>query len=161
MVMGYPSSLQPFIDSSIPYNSSGRFLGFFPPETAFDTSKNQILAVEFDTHSNYWDPSFAHTGIDVNSIISAANAKWYSHINSNTTDGSIANASTSYDSSSKNLSVFVSYPNDPVFSGNFSVSYVIDLRRILPRWARIGFSASTGRLSALHNLLSWSFSSSF
>ncbi|TXG60050.1 hypothetical protein EZV62_014623 [Acer yangbiense] len=61
-------------DSKIPPNSSGGFLALFIPETAItNISSNQIVAVEFDSYMNEWDPSDDHVGINVNSIVSVAN----------------------------------------------------------------------------------------
>ena len=36
-----------------------------------ESSKNNFVAVEFDTYKNWWDPSDNHVRIDVNSINSS------------------------------------------------------------------------------------------
>ena len=142
--------------SNIPNNSSGGFLGLFNSATAFNMSLNQIVAVEFDTLKNDWDPSDDHVGINVNSIASAADVKWKSSMR----NGSIGNAWVSYNSTSKNLSVFLTYAANPVFSGNSSLSYVVDLRNVLSEWVSVGFSAATGQgTKELHIISSWSFNS--
>ncbi|EEF35168.1 kinase, putative [Ricinus communis] len=147
--------IAPF-DSQIPDNSSGGFLALFSPDSAFSASReNQIVAVEFDSFENPWDPSDNHVGIIVNSIISVTNITWKSSIK----NGSVANAWISYNSTTKNLSVFLTYAKNPVFSGNSSLSYIIDLRDFLPEWVRVGFSASTGSWVEIHNILSWNFTS--
>lgn len=146
--------IAPF-QSDIPKNSSGGYLGLFNNETAFDTNKNQIVAVEFDCFENDWDPSSDHVGINVNSIQSVQNVTWKRNIK----NGSIANAWISYNSTTKNLSVFLTYANNPTFHGNSSLSHVIDLRDFLPEYVRIGFSAATGQWIEIHNILSWSFNS--
>ncbi|TKY58743.1 L-type lectin-domain containing receptor kinase IX.1 [Spatholobus suberectus] len=146
--------IAPF-DSAIPNNSAGGYLGLFSNESAFNTSKNQLVAVEFDSFKNYWDPSSDHVGINVNSIQSVANVTWKSNIK----NGSIANAWIWYNSTTKNLSVFLTYANNPTFDGNSSLWYVIDLRDVLPEFVRIGFSAATGSWIEIHNILSWSFNS--
>lgn len=147
--------LAPF-DSKIPENSSGGFLALFSPDTAFNASKeNQIVAVEFDSFENPWDPDDNHVGILVDSIVSVRNVTWKSSIR----NGSQANAWVSYNSTTKNLSVFLSYAQNPVFSGNSSLSYVVDLRDFLPEWVRVGFSASTGSWVELHDIISWDFNS--
>ncbi|XP_038690878.1 L-type lectin-domain containing receptor kinase IX.1-like [Tripterygium wilfordii] len=80
--------LAPF-DSQIPQDSSGGYLALFSPEMAFDNrTSNQIVAVEFDSFKNTWDPSDDHVGINVNSIISVTNVTWRSSIK----NGSTANA---------------------------------------------------------------------
>jgi hypothetical protein len=67
--------IAPF-QSDIPKNSSGGYLGLFGSATALNNSLNQIVAVEFDTYQNDWDPSDDHVGINVNTIVSAANVSW-------------------------------------------------------------------------------------
>nr|POE58602.1 l-type lectin-domain containing receptor kinase ix.1 [Quercus suber] len=147
--------IAPF-ESNIPNNSSGGYLALFSAESANKTSQNQIVAVEFDSFQNYWDPSDDHVGINVNSIVSATNVSW----NSSIKNGSQANARISYNSTTKNLSVFLTYANNPVFGGNSGLSYIVDLRSVLPEWGRIGFSAATGNWVELHSIQSWSFYSS-
>lgn len=147
--------LAPF-ENEIPSNSSDGYLALFNSTSVSNKSKNQIVAVEFDTFMNPWDPSEDHVGINVNSIVSVANVKWSSSIK----NGSTANAWVSYNSSTKNLSVFLTYANNPVFGGNSTLWHVVDLRKVLPQWVRIGFSASTGEWIELHTIRSWSFSSS-
>ncbi|KAK7317693.1 hypothetical protein RJT34_02132 [Clitoria ternatea] len=146
--------LAPF-DSVIPNNSAGGYLGLFSKDSAFNTSKNQIVAVEFDSFKNEWDPSPDHVGINVNSIKSVSSVIWKRNIK----NGSVANAWISYNSSTKNLSVFLTYANNPTFAGNSSLWYVIDLMEVLPDIVRIGFSAATGQWIEIHNILSWSFNS--
>ncbi|KAF8039988.1 hypothetical protein BT93_B2261 [Corymbia citriodora subsp. variegata] len=146
--------IAPF-DAVIPTNSSGGYLALFNQSTANDTSANQIVAVEFDSYMNTWDPSDDHVGINVNSIVSVANVPWKTTIK----NGSVANAWVSYNSTSFNLSVFLTYANNPVFNNNSSLWYIVDLRKILPEQVRIGFSAATGQFVEIHNILSWSFNS--
>ncbi|KAL5753281.1 hypothetical protein ACOSQ2_023788 [Xanthoceras sorbifolium] len=148
--------LAPYSFNKIPPNSSGGFLALFSPEKAMTNSTdNQIVAVEFDSYRNPWDQSSDHVGINVNSIVSVANVPWKSSIK----NGSTANAWVSYNSTAKNLSVFLTYANNPTFSRNSTLSYTIDLREVLPEQVRIGFSASTGTWVEVHNILSWSFDS--
>ncbi|XP_004509711.1 lectin 7-like [Cicer arietinum] len=151
--------LAPF-NSHIPKNSSGGFLGLFNAETALNSYQNQIVAVELDSFGgNSWDPVYPHVGIDVNSIASVTTTPW------NT--GSVVNKFTgfafvNYEPVTKNLSVVVRYPESYSVNGtSSSVSFVIDLRTVLPEWVRVGFSGATGQLVELHKILSWSFRSSF
>ncbi|KAG4921488.1 hypothetical protein JHK84_050363 [Glycine max] len=146
--------IAPF-DSSIPNNSAGGYLGLFSNESAFNTKKNQLVAVEFDSFQNTWDPSSDHVGINVNSIQSVATVAWKSSIK----NGSVADAWIWYNSTTKSLSVFLTYAHNQTFSGNSSLSYAIDLRDVLPEFVRIGFSAATGSWIEIHNILSWSFNS--
>ena len=142
--------------SVLPDGSSGGNLGLFSQESAHNASSNSLVAIEFDTFQNVWDPSPDHVGININSIESVATRMWKTSIK----DGKIANVWVSYKASTKNLSVFLTYKEKPIFNGNSSLSYVVDLKEILPEKVAIGFSASTGRATEIHNLLSWEFSSS-
>ncbi|XP_074298175.1 L-type lectin-domain containing receptor kinase IX.1-like [Silene latifolia] len=141
------------VNSSVPDNSTGPYLGLVSNHSYNDPIKNHFLAVEFDTYKNVWDPSDNHVGIDVNSIVSRANVTWKSSIK----NGSTANAWITYDSSTHNLSLFLTYAPNPIFRGNSSLSYIIDLRTYLPENIQVGFSSSAGPNPECHNILSWEF----
>lgn len=121
------------LEFHLPKNSSGGYLGLFKPETALDPTKNQIVAIDFD----------------VGSIKSVASAAWPSEF-----DNAVAHASINYNSESKRLSVFLSYPGNNVSA---TVSYVVDLRTVLPEWVRVGLSAATGELVETHDIINWFF----
>jgi len=145
--------------SCIPRNSSGGFLGLFAPETAMNVFKNQVVAVEFDTFGNPWDPPSKHMGIDINSVASAATVALPG---ANLESGLTAFATVKYEPVTKNLSVLLEYPRSVVVNGTTtSLSFAVDLRTVLPEWVRVGFSGATGQLVELHKILSWTFSSSF
>lgn len=147
--------LAPF-GSEIPNNSTGGYLALFSSETALNASKNNIVAVEFDSHENEWDPNPDHVGINVNSIASVANVSWKTTMK----NGSVANAWVTYNSTTRNLSVFLTYSENPVYNvGDCSVSYIVNLKDVLPELVSVGFSAATGYWVEIHNILSWSFSS--
>ncbi|RZR92882.1 hypothetical protein BHM03_00021257 [Ensete ventricosum] len=147
--------------SAIPPTSGGGSLGLFnsTPLPANSTI-NKTVAVEFDTFQNYFDTSANHIGIDVNSVNSSAVVGWPSSIK----DGREITARLSYNASTHNLSVFMTYAQDPESTGNStgnsSLSYLIDLRDFLPYKVAVGFSAATGSGIETHALLSWSFNSS-
>ncbi|KAK7854615.1 agglutinin-2 [Quercus suber] len=141
--------------SKMPNNSTGRAFGLLSSDDALNGTHNQIVAVEFDTFKNQFDPSSDHVGIDVNSIVSKANVTW----NSSISNGSTANTWISYNSTTKILSVFLTYADNPVFSGNSSLSYSVDLRTVLPEWISVGLSAATGANTETNTVLSWSFNS--
>jgi len=148
--------LAPF-NSNIPNNSSGGFLGLFSPDSALNVYQNQIVAVEFDSFGgNPWDPPSAHVGIDVNSIASATTENWETD---NTGKVFVAYATVSYEPVEKILDVLVRYPGSLV--NETSLSFVIDLRTVLPEWVRVGFSGATGQLVEIHNVFSWTFTSRF
>ncbi|OIW07592.1 hypothetical protein TanjilG_08479 [Lupinus angustifolius] len=137
-------------DSQIPPNSvgNGGFLGIFNDQSL--NAANQIVAVEFDTFSNFWDPSFHHIGIDVNTIASIQTSAW------NWRNGEVANVTISYVASIKTLTATLTYPSDKSSS---VVTASVDLKSTLPELVRIGFSGSTGALVETNNILQWSFRS--
>nr|XP_018685527.1 PREDICTED: L-type lectin-domain containing receptor kinase IX.1-like [Musa acuminata subsp. malaccensis] len=142
----YPSPLLP--------DSSGGLLGIFPRVSL--NSLVPTVAVEFDTFQNEWDVDDHHVGIDVNSIVSQKVASW----NGSLKTGRLANAWVSYDAITHNLSVFLTYADNPVISGDSVLHYIIDLRDHLPANVTVGFSAATGQVTETHAVVSWSFSSS-
>ncbi|ERN18048.1 hypothetical protein AMTRI_Chr13g89490 [Amborella trichopoda] len=140
----------------IPSDSRGGNLGLYDTAVRTNSSSNPVVAVEFDSLKNDWDPNDNHVGINVNSIESVANVSW----NSSIRDGRRANAWVTYNGTTKRLSVFLTYVNNPTFRGNSSLSHEVDLSKVLPECVNIGFSAATGNLVEVHTVFSWEFSSS-
>lgn len=60
-----------------------------------------------------------------------------------------------------NLTVSWEYQTNRNPQEKTSLSYQIDLRNFLHEWVTIGFSAATGFVGELNNLLSWEFDSTF
>ncbi|KAF8406124.1 hypothetical protein HHK36_008204 [Tetracentron sinense] len=141
--------------SHIPGNSSRGCLALLSNCSKFHSTGNAVVAVEFDTCEDDWDPSDNHVGININSIQSVTHLTWDRCLS----NGSIVDARISYNSSTNNLSVFLTYLDNPIFSGNSRLSYPVNLTKFLPEWVNVGFSASTGRLIQIHNILSWEFNS--
>ncbi|EOX91878.1 Concanavalin A-like lectin protein kinase family protein, putative [Theobroma cacao] len=145
------------VGSQIPPNIAGGFLGLFNTTTS-DLSTNQIIMVEFDTFPNpEWDPSVVHVGINNNSIASAVYTPWNASFHSDDP----ADALITYNATTKNLSVSWSYKKTNNPKENSSLSYQIDLMKVLPEWVMVGFSAATGQNVERHTIQSWEFSSSF
>lgn len=145
------------VESEIPANSTAGYLALFSPESATNsTGNNSIVAVEFDSNKDPWDPSSDHVGINVNSIVSVRNVSW----NSSIKDGRVANAWVSYISASNLLTVYLTYAVDPEFNGQSVLSFPINWKDHLPRIVQIGFSAATGDSFETHDILSWVFTSS-
>ncbi|KAK9097019.1 hypothetical protein Sjap_022516 [Stephania japonica] len=145
----------------IPSNSAGEFLGLFNTTTSGDNSINHIIFVEFDTHWNAkWDPQGVdnHVGINVNSLSSVKYAPW----NASLYSGKTANVWITYNATTKNMSVFWTYNSTySVFQESDAIlAHTIDLKEVLPEWAIVGFSASTGIVMERHVLQSWEFNSS-
>ncbi|KAG6423927.1 hypothetical protein SASPL_114335 [Salvia splendens] len=118
----------------------------------FDSSGQNpsVFAVEFDIFVNGGvDPNYRHVGIDIGSNVSK-----------NTTDvgtaliGQEVTASIDYEEATKVIRVHVT-----AGSKTFEVSYVYDLSTILPQQVEVGISASTGGQIAVHDLISWYFTS--
>nr|WAU86949.1 birch protein [Betula platyphylla] len=140
----------------IPPNSGGGYLALFNSKT-MDSSQNQIVHVEFDSHPNpEWDPMVQHVGINKNSLSSTIYTSWNASLHS----GDTIDASIVYNATTKNLSVSWSSQKTSISQENTSLSYLIDLSKVLPEWVTIGFSAAFGLTAEQHTLLSWEFSSS-
>ncbi|KNA06417.1 hypothetical protein SOVF_181320 [Spinacia oleracea] len=116
----------------------------------------KFMAVEFDTRQNpeFGDPNDNHIGINLGSIVSKTtiNASDYGL---SFEDGSTHLARITYDGYTKRMEIWVgSNPNTPlslVFSDD------IDLTTFLNEYMFVGFSASTGNRTQIHNILSWNF----
>ncbi|KAK0606798.1 hypothetical protein LWI29_004518 [Acer saccharum] len=141
--------------SQVPERARGGCLALISNCSNLNQSENPIVAVEFDTFKNHWDPSYNHVGININSIQSVTNLTWDTSMK----NGSRANAWISYNSQTSNLSLFLTYLDNPVFLGNSSLSYEVNLSKVLPEWVSVGFSSATGTRVEVHYILSWEFNS--
>ncbi|RAL46328.1 hypothetical protein DM860_015321 [Cuscuta australis] len=117
------------------------------------------VAVEFDTRMNpeFGDPSDNHVGINLGSIVSvtAVNA---SEVGVFLRDGSVHRAWISYDGPHRFIDIRLGldrngYPSKPVYAGS------LDLSPYLNEYMFVGFSASTGNHTQIHNVMSWNFTS--
>ncbi|KAK4562238.1 hypothetical protein RGQ29_004913 [Quercus rubra] len=138
-------------------------MAFFlaPNGSKFSKTDSGSNMVEFDIYSNNpLEPPGEHVGIDINSMISVANVSWTSWSSNITVlEGVSTEVWISYNSRSHNLSVvFTDFKYNVTV--NQSLSYIVDLRKVLPEWVTFGFSATTGTYAAIHTLKSWDFSSS-
>uniref|UniRef100_A0A1J3GUR3 non-specific serine/threonine protein kinase n=1 Tax=Noccaea caerulescens TaxID=107243 RepID=A0A1J3GUR3_NOCCA len=153
--------LSPTRDFSYAY--SNQYLGLFNTSSNGDP-KSHIVAVELDTVRSveFDDMNDNHVGIDINSIVSekAASAGYFND------DGTFRNLSLAsgdpmqlwieYDSKQKQLSVtlhpiHVSKPRFPL------LSLKKDLSPYLLEFMYVGFTSSTGMLTASHYILAWTF----
>ena len=140
----------------IPPNAGEGYLGLFN-HTTEDSPPYQIVFVEFDSHINIeWDRNFTHVGINKNSIISANYTAWNASFHS----GDTADVWIIYNATTKNLSVSWTYQRTSNSLEHTSLSYQIDLMKVLPESVQIGFSAATGFATELPKLQSWEFNSS-
>ncbi|XVE49434.1 hypothetical protein DITRI_Ditri01bG0082000 [Diplodiscus trichospermus] len=143
--------------SQIPPLSGGGFLGL---ESGNPTYNSEFVAVEFDTYQNRWDPfgMSDHLAIDLNSVQKPLNHVQWSWID--TVKGGKVDAFISYNSSTKNLSVFLLDADDSSHKNSSSLFGILDLSKFLPEWVSFGFSGTTGSLFEIHTIYSWKFSSS-
>ncbi|XP_039173888.1 L-type lectin-domain containing receptor kinase IX.1 [Eucalyptus grandis] len=149
------------VDFSIPPNSAGGYLGLFNSTTYHGGSQYQIVVIEFNTSYIETIPndiSTEHIAIDIKSVPPCQHATWDFAAHSS----KATNVMVTYDSTSKNLSVFWSSDDKPVspYNKDSSISCPVDLADILPESVIIGFSASTGQYSEKHSINSWEFNSS-
>ncbi|XP_024932820.3 L-type lectin-domain containing receptor kinase IX.1 [Ziziphus jujuba] len=142
----------------VPNRTDGSRLGLINTDDQPFSTTQKFVAVEFDTFANKdLDPQNVaeHVGIDINSLVSNTTTSWSCNI----TARKVYNATISYTSGTKNLSVsFTGYKEDVPFLQN--LSYEIDLTIYLPEKVTFGFSAANGFFTSTHILRSWSFHSS-
>ncbi|CAM0906364.1 unnamed protein product [Alopecurus aequalis] len=140
--------------SKMPPNEGGGYLGLFVNKST--TAMPVVVAVEFDTYQNVWDPSTDHIGIDVNSINSTAVEVL--------PIGTLANCSepmivvVSYNNNTELLAVALQL--DTRDGGmRYEMNSTVDLKSLLPSEVAIGFSAASGWSIDQHRVLTWSFNS--
>ncbi|KAL9815533.1 L-type lectin-domain containing receptor kinase IX.2 [Arabidopsis thaliana] len=142
-------------------SADGHGICFFLAPMGAQLPAYSVVHVEFDTFNNPgWDPNDvgSHVGINNNSLVSSNYTSW----NASSHSQDICHAKISYDSVTKNLSVTWAYEltatSDPKESS--SLSYIIDLAKVLPSDVMFGFIAAAGTNTEEHRLLSWELSSS-
>ncbi|XP_056858811.1 L-type lectin-domain containing receptor kinase IX.1 isoform X3 [Raphanus sativus] len=141
----------------MPPNSAGGFLGLFN-ETDVLSSSYPLVHVEFDTYTNTeWDPldMASHVGINNNSLVSSSVTSW----NASAHSQDIGRVVIIYDSVRRNLSVSWTYDLTYDPKENSSLSYIIDLSKVLPSEVTVGFSATSGSVTEGNRLLTWEYSS--
>ncbi|KAL0424408.1 UNVERIFIED_CONTAM: putative L-type lectin-domain containing receptor kinase S.5 [Sesamum radiatum] len=147
-------------DLLLPPNSFGQFLGLTNSIT--DKSDNKkLVAVEFDTFKQYFDPDDNHVGIDLNSIKSIKTEYLTPH---NITIAPIGakfyNVRVDYDGLNMVIDVYIAEqathngatptkPSSPILSAD------LNLRDYVNQQSYFGFSASTGNESQLNCVLRW------
>ncbi|XP_006281940.2 L-type lectin-domain containing receptor kinase IX.2 [Capsella rubella] len=144
--------------AQLPAYSVGGFLNLFTRKNNYSSSF-PLVHVEFDTFNNPgWDPTDigSHVGINNNSLVSSNYTSW----NASSHSQDIAHAKISYDSVTKNLSVTWAYElitSD--LKESSSLSYIIDLAKVLPSEVMLGFIAASVTSTEAYRLLSWELSS--
>jgi hypothetical protein len=145
---GYPSIM----------GSGGGLLGLFSdPDTTLSTSAAPFIAVEFDTYQNEWDPDATHIGIDIKSIVSSNTTSLPNNLTLNGT----MTATITFDSITGMLVASLLFHDRP-FIEPVVVSFELqDPKSWLPPEVAVGFAASAGIYVERHQILTWSFNSTF
>ncbi|KAL8513731.1 hypothetical protein ACS0TY_013005 [Phlomoides rotata] len=108
------------VNTTIPSGASGANLGIF----GCTGTTSSLFAVEFDTYVNgAWDPLFRHIGIDIESRRSRNTTRFDS------ATGQLVTARITYTPWTRNITAVATSG-----SQRASLSYVFDLKTILPRW---------------------------
>ncbi|KAL5102461.1 hypothetical protein RYX36_006788 [Vicia faba] len=120
----------------------------------------KAVAVEFDTRMNpeFGDPNDNHVGINLGSIVSTKIIN-VSDVGVSLKDGFVHHAWIHYDGPRKRMDVRLGLPNDEVYPSKPIFSELMDLSPYLNEYMFVGFSASTGNHTQIHNILSWNFTS--
>jgi hypothetical protein len=141
--------------SMLPLNSGGGNLGLHNGDGITAKTTDRIVAVEFDTFKNDFDNSFDHIGIDINTARAS--------VNTTSVNGSINGSMTAiitFNSSTLMLVATLHFDNEPS-RPSYQVSTQLSnpVTDLLPSEVAVGFSAATGANIELHQIMSWSFSS--
>lgn len=133
--------------------SPGGFLGLV---NSSQLTKNQFLAVEFDTKQDlhFGDPDGDHVGLDIDSLESIKTA-YPALLGIDLKSGGSITAWIDYKNDQRRLLVFLSYTNQKPDEPLLSVD--INLAPYLKELVYPGFSASTEGSTELHLIESWSF----
>lgn len=133
---------------------SGPWLGIL--NDACDDDYKSI-AIEFDTLFNpeFGDPNDNHIGINLGSNVVSSRIINVSDAGIDLNDGSIRRAWVSYDGGKRDIEIHLGYGNDRklMYSG------FLDFSSYLNEYMFIGFSASTGNHTQIHNIFAWNFTS--
>ncbi|OMO81006.1 hypothetical protein COLO4_23791 [Corchorus olitorius] len=120
-----------------------------------------VFAVEFDNNYDpkFGDPNDDHVGINLGSVVSFKTANLSVNNVSLHDDDSVHRAWIMYDGDKKWIDIYLGFDGYPIPSLPL-LSSPLNLSPFLNEYMFVGFSASTGDLTQIHNILSWNFSSS-
>ncbi|WOK98842.1 putative L-type lectin-domain containing receptor kinase S.5 [Canna indica] len=143
----------------LPSNSSGQWLGIVNNKTN-NVSRNQIVAVEFDTRKSFAeDLDDNHVGLDVNGIKSVGQLT-FSSVDINISAGTDVGISISFDAASSSFVLFAAMLNGAsLISSTMMFSWTINLAEFLSEDVWVGFSASTSNFTQLNQIKYWYFNS--
>ncbi|KAA8547626.1 hypothetical protein F0562_004055 [Nyssa sinensis] len=147
-------------DTELPPGSSGEYLGL-TNSTTDGNSTNQLVAIEFDTFKQYFDPDANHIGLNINSVRSNMSVPLTPFgIEIAPNDTKFYNIWVQYDGINKNIEVYIAQqadkngstpprPTSPVLRSH------LELRGVVNQHSYFGFSASTGNSIQLNCILRW------
>ncbi|GAB4847658.1 hypothetical protein Ancab_026720 [Ancistrocladus abbreviatus] len=148
-------------DVDIPPGSDGEYLGL-TNSTTDGRPSNRLLAVEFDTFKQDFDPDNNHVGLNVNSVRSNKTTSLSSFNITLAPNGTkFHKVWVQYNGVKKTLAVFMAELDDayqpaPLPETPVLTAAELDLSSIVNKDSYFGFSASTGNsTSELHCVLSW------
>lgn len=123
-------------------------------------SDYKAVAIEFDTRMNpeFGDPNDNHVGINLGTIISTKIIN-VSDTGVSLKDGFVHHAWITYDGPQKRMDIRLGLANQQVYPSKPIFSESLDLSPYLNEYMFVGFSASTGNHTQIHNILSWNFTS--
>ncbi|KAI4974982.1 hypothetical protein ZWY2020_048589 [Hordeum vulgare] len=137
-----------------PAASYGGFLGL-TNATTDGNATNQVVAVELDTEKQPYDPDDNHIGLNVNSVVSVANASLTPRgIEISPAKTAKYNVWIDYDGDARRITVYMAdvdaaKPASPVLAAP------LDLGATVAEKSYFGFAASTGRKYQLNCVLAW------
>ncbi|KAK3003126.1 hypothetical protein RJ639_019124 [Escallonia herrerae] len=146
-------------DLSLPGNSHGQYLGL-TNSTTDGKSSNQIVAVEFDTFKQDFDPDANHVGLNINSVKSNKTESLFIHGIEIAPEGAVLhNVWILYNGSNKVIEVYMvegsqNGPTPPIPATPVLRSE-LDLAGLINQKSYFGFAASTGNFTELNCVLRW------
>lgn len=140
-------------DLSMPSASDRQWLGLTNASTDGDPS-NRLVAIEFDTEKDEFDPDDNHIGLDINSVRSIKSVSPSLEISPE--KGTNYSVWVDYNGELKLMEVYMVKEGDSKPSTAL-LSYNIDLRHYVEKESYFGFAASTGYPEIqLNCVLKWS-----
>ncbi|KAF7846217.1 hypothetical protein BT93_L4827 [Corymbia citriodora subsp. variegata] len=146
-------------DQKLPAESYGGHLGL-TNTTSDGLTSNHLLAVEFDTFKQDYDPDANHIGLDINSVRSNQTVSLADHGFDLSPNGTIFfHVWIEYDGSQKLLKVYMidevdSTPTKPKPASPIMTAG-LDTSKVVSQNSYFGFAASTGDNAELNCVLGW------
>lgn len=125
-------------------------------------SSNKFVAIEFDTHKQWYDPDDNHLGLNINNVTSVQTVPLSPHgIDLAPMDGNprFYNVWVNYDGAKKTIEVYMKEQNrddpTPMIPSTPLLKSDLNLREVVDQNSYFGFSASTGNATQLNCIRRW------